>query len=404
MKKSQMPNQAQLQSQYPQMDADTKQMICSTFQRLRESKEDKPVMKKKMSLGMVLAAALVLLTCAALAAATNVFGLFAEQQKETRFGELYQKLSTQSEANATVIGGTENVTFTLSETYYDGENLYVSYILSGSLRTYDETWKPTEEEAKRFEKVCSVDEADAADMLGVDADFVQRMTESANKNGTAYAAVKSLFLGDGAYVSETDEYLDLCMSDESKLADGSLAGIKQFETPLPDSVRNREEIFVDFSLYSAVNYYKLDGEGWYAYASERVWLPLTVSIRKNAQVLEKSTATAEGEMNGFRVAATIEEQGLTQKITVHVKSTNGVSPFGDFESAGALSGFDIFENDRRVGIISGEGPEEEAQEGDFIYIVSLKEDTEEITLIPQYYDDETNRQSSDKLTLTVLKK
>ena len=195
MKKNvQMPSVEAFRALYVPGTEDFSRRVSDTLASLPDNQtEEKPKMKKKLSFGLVLAIVLVLAACAALALSSNVFGLFADRySQDSGMGKLLKTLdehSAQSDMTQRVSAPTdapfEEAQFTLSQSYYDGENLYLSYTLKAAAHLYDYSWRPTQDDLKDMRKEIVYGANNTGNEPGMlmmgDEAFVQTMVQTAKE-------------------------------------------------------------------------------------------------------------------------------------------------------------------------------------------------------------------------------
>lgn len=98
MKRFKMPSQRELRAMYPPQNAEFDEAIRTTIRMLpRNGEREETQVKKKLSMGLVMAILMILaLTCAAVAVGMGVFGKMAEQTKDKGYAQLYQTLDEKS--------------------------------------------------------------------------------------------------------------------------------------------------------------------------------------------------------------------------------------------------------------------------------------------------------------------
>ena len=205
------------------------------------AQEARPVMKKKLSIGL-LAAVIVLLTLtgAALAVGLNLFGIFG------RWDERVAELAPQAELVTETPGEVETEktgksAVEIVNAYYDGESLIVAYT-DDNARTF-EPFTPTAEELARMEKAEGFFEGAEPYELG-EMDPVQQAFIEAKRAGKPYGYVEySVFASDQLFAGE-DGGIELIpnVGDETTLEDGRRAHLMEFSWGLPQEARNRDAL------------------------------------------------------------------------------------------------------------------------------------------------------------------
>ena len=366
-KKFVMPGADALRALYPPMSETEKNAVSDTLRSLKDNTEEKPVMKKKLSMGLVLALILILLTCAALAVSGNVFGWFAENRNGSGDGELFKKLDeTSTNANETqfVAAATDEpypaVEFTLSQSYYDGENLYIAYSLKGAQNVFDYSWTPAQDELAQMEKVYvygatqSQEQEQEGCLCFDDEEFVKRMVADAKQNGSAYCAQYASYLSDGLYVDGTDVYLDLEMSDDKILDDGTLIGVKQFARPLCDEARDKDELTLCAYLYRSATYHYFDGTNWYIRSGESTREPLKVTLERNAYN-DVASFPYSVEFDTYTAHGTVTLSALTVRVEAEVTGKNAPLTSADTDKPGDLYDYIVSFDGVEPQPLSGQG-------------------------------------------------
>lgn len=258
---------------------------------LNQVRGEKKHMKRKISAAAVFAlAALLLMTGVAVAASAGVFEFFA--QKNDAAQELMNALSQ----NAVNIGDTQTVpadgafpaaTFTMDQAFYDGEALYLSYILSGAEAVKEEGYVPTAEEQKNMERW--------------EEDWLPDELAGYGNEKPWGVTIYTTYPGDGLYDAESGEYLCPSMGNEDVI-DGALMSYFRFERPLPDAFRNKEALNLYYKLYRSANSYYFDGETlWVGYARQA----LNLSPVRIPKAHENAVLTASEKFDEYHAFASV---------------------------------------------------------------------------------------------------
>ena len=290
--------------------------VDAALRQVRES-EERPVMKRKLTLTLLAAAAVLALTGAALAVGLNLFDYFGRHDQRLRAIEPDTNAETQgpvkmeSEAMGASIAEINNA-------YYDGQSLIVTYTQE-NYRCYD-YFTPTEAELSNMRE----DPDFFLEYRESDPDQIE-YTEAFDQ---AVRAKKSFGLveycvspADHWY---TDDGVDLppyCETEEAQ-ADGLLYSYREFETPLPASVRNRDSLTlrIPFRLYTS--WYYFDGEKYYTKYAQEPLAELTATV-KRAEAVTRNYAW-EGELDG--VPAKVEAQVSAVHAYLRIEMANGMLP------------------------------------------------------------------------------
>ena len=230
MKRFKMPSQRELRAMYPPQNAEFDEAIRTTIRMLPEGEREETQVKKKLSMGLVMAILMILaLTCAAVAVGMGVFGKMAEQTKDKGYAQLYQTLDEKSVEVGEVQTAEKNddgqkVTFKLAQAYVDGNSLFLSYEASGMQSSVDYSWTPTEEEREKMQQCDTILDADTGNEI-----FDELMQTWKTEGTDADAVIISHMNSFGVYQAGTDEYWNPRFSDERITADGTAIGIKVFE-------------------------------------------------------------------------------------------------------------------------------------------------------------------------------
>ena len=226
------------------------------------AEEARPVMKKKLSIGLLAAIiAILTLTGAALAVGLNLFGIFG------RWDERLAELAPQAELEAGTPGEVETEktgksSVEIVNAWYDGESLIVAYT-DDNARTF-EPFTPTAEELARMEKAEGFFEGAEPYELG-EMDPVQQAFIDAKRAGKPCGFVEySVFASDQIFAGEDNEIELLpSMGSETTLEDGRRAYLMEFSEDLPEEARNRDELTLRLPILRHEYRYWFDGKDTY---------------------------------------------------------------------------------------------------------------------------------------------
>jgi len=275
--------------------------------RQRIEREEEPEVKRKMSIGMAFALIAVLaLGGIALAAGLNVFDIYDEAYPKLTG---LAPLSAMEEVTPVTIE-TEELGTTIAaitNAYYDGLSLIVGYsIENGS--TF-EAFEPSEDELKN-KRPLEIDpepwarnlknSAEEADEAAID-EIVQRC-----RKGEPFGLIHHIVFGDSYAAADEGAAAWGGMAFDSASEGGVRYQLTEFESPLPEAVRDLDQLTVTVRLRMDSPHYYFDGEQLY-------YIPMPPeSIEKyigevSAEVQRSESMTrnftGECEIDGAKVTA-----------------------------------------------------------------------------------------------------
>ena len=278
-------------------------VMRQTLSRLE--REEKP-MKRKMSLSLALALILIALSLAtALAAGLGVFGrLSAYSPKLT----IIEQDAQSNDAAISLPAGKNGeipVDFSVEQSFYDGEELYVSY----ALRYADNARCAAVPQPE-------ADDAMLIDFWGEERSWYQPILEKLGvweemlrvyeEKGAAGCIRDTAYVGDGMRLDD-GQYVELTQADDAEDEDGMI-GYREFETPLPEAIRGREEITLHATVYRSRIYYLLTQEGLYCWAdAERDKTDVPFTVRRSAQA--RAVAGAQAQFADYTLEARMSQSG-----------------------------------------------------------------------------------------------
>lgn len=275
--------------------------------RQRIEREEEPEVKRKMTVGMAFALIAVLaLSGIALAAGLNVFELYDEDQPKLAG---LSDLSVLEEAAPAVIETEEvgTTTATITNAYYDGLSLIVGYSIENGNAFED--FEPSEEELKNKRPLEITPEVWASNMrhctAETDAAAIEKIVERC-KQGEPFGFVHHCILGDS--YAETDDGATAYggMAFDSVSEGSARYQLTEFETPLPDAVRNLDHLTVTVRLRMDSPHYYFDGEELYYIPvppgeAEKYVGEVSATVRRSESTIRNYTG--ECEINGVKVTA-----------------------------------------------------------------------------------------------------
>ncbi len=266
-------------------------------------------MKKKLSLTLA-AALLMLLTAAfAIAEGLNLFDLFGRH--DARYAELAQEaiLPTTSPVNIpnAPVG---DATAVIDSAYFDGATLTLTLRVDNPSKT--ELYIPTQEELAGMESF----EPQAAAIEPNDpyADIL-RAWNAALQNGTPFGYREwSVYPSDHVLTDDGIELLP-AMGMTEYTADDARVELREFESPLPEAVQERDVLNVQVSLNRYLSTLYFDGEQvLFSNGVEDAGI-VTASIPRAKT--EARTLTGEGIIGGVpcRVTALVSPMSTSVTLT-----------------------------------------------------------------------------------------
>ena len=410
-KRIDMPSGEALRALYPAQDEGYMRAVRKTLADLHEEREVQPVMKRKISLAVALAAVLTAaLACSAVAAGMGVFGkiggLWAPWGGDAYMNALEEKSVAVGQTQVVPADGAwREIRLTLAQSYYDGESLYIAYEGTGFEDVTDTAWRPTDEQ---LAKMMLDPDFDGAVMPYETADdgenardaLVQRMLATAAREGSAGAAVYEAYVGDGVTLSGTDAYLELTASEDVYEADGAYFGMREFQRPLLDAARGLDTLALDAKVYRAVTYRYFDGEHWYV-ARDRQENIATFTVQKNTEETARVTA-AERTFEAYKVEAQVVVSELKIEATLAVTNFAGIDVMPDEPRPGELCDYRVYVNGERAHMISGEFGSLAKGRIEIKYEFALPEETlETILFVPQYAGEDGEWIGREEEALTI---
>lgn len=270
-------------------------MDCA-FLRIRQE-ERSNIVKRKIRFSLVAAiVALLVLAGAALAVGVNLFEIFGKNDE--RLSRIAPQAELENTATETVQSAELGSTCaTFNNGYYDGQSLIIAFTLENSESFA--AYTPTEEQLSRMEKV---DEnqftiPDAESKSGTEA--VEAFLSAMQAGTPCGLAQYSVYPSDHCMV---DENIDLSPWYEDVIVqeDGSELYLREFETPLPDEVRDLESINVHIKLKKMAAYFYYDGEDCYQLYDHGDEVTLVSALIPRTEAVTR-TFGGEGEYGGTAV-------------------------------------------------------------------------------------------------------
>ena len=274
-----------------------------------ERKEAQP-MKRTISKTLVFAiVAVMLMATVAIAEHFNLFNFFGERDERYNAVAPYATL-TMTEPALVEHPELGTATASIDSAYFDGLSLNLAYRITQGQNVAE--YSPTESELA----LMTIGDADVlvADFSenepGID---ILRAWNQAVKNGTPYGYRKT-----SVYTSDhtiTDDGVDLYPDSASPAynASGEFCEMREFESPLPDEVRNRQELKVSIGVKQEVVYYWFDGANCYWRTEQEEVGTMTATIPRNG---ESKQYIGKGTINSVNCAITAEVSPMASVMTI----------------------------------------------------------------------------------------
>ena len=251
-------------------------------------------MRGKMSAALIFAliAALILAGVAVAAVITRGFGWYAARNdnpvEKYRLDQLEQRAEDVSSEQTASVGAEAESTiqFEVSQGYYDGSRVDVTYSLIMPNRFADTSWRPTGEELVKMEKRDSVSASLWEGFEGVD----QALKRDYDEQGACGVHTHGYYIGDGVWFP--DGQRAVWKDGAEDWAGNTLTGYRSYPD-LPKSARNKKSIQLTFRLKEYDTYYYRNATGFYdLYQSGRdVDLdPVTIVRGKGSNETYRGTA------------------------------------------------------------------------------------------------------------------
>ena len=258
-----------------------------------ESKEE-PIVKRKLSVAVILVAALMLLGSTALAAGLglNLFELLGGE--DPRLKSIADKAVLETQVPVTVaddkLGEMEAV---ITNAYYDGESLSVAYAMTNWKRM--EPWTPTDEEIALLEPYS-------------DSKWMEHLMHTGGiepaANGAPFGAVQyQIYASDHMTANGIDMPSHDARGGETE---DILYEIHEYLSSLPEGVRNQDKLELRIPLHQNVIYFWFDGSQWFMRSEGQKGVStMTATVYRDAEVQTKRY-TGSGEVNGVPVTVTVD--------------------------------------------------------------------------------------------------
>lgn len=312
----------------------------------QERREATPVRSKKLILVIAMIAAM-LTSAIAVAETLNLFDFFGKE--DARYAALAPKATLEiTEPMLIEHPHLGNVEVKIDSAYFDGLGLSMAYQITNSL--YAEEYTPTAEEIAQMK----LDESVILAIVGNEPYVeVHEAYNEAVTNGTPYG-----------YKQYTVRVHDHTYSDDGKDLGGgmgyedyngaSLVGLLDFDAPLADELRSRDEITVVKGVYQHECTVWFDGKECYlSYAMKDIG-EIRATIPKAKDAVKNFSGS--GNINGVACTFTAEVSPLAAMLTLET-----ALPMKEAFPINAPTGTDRFDQWREMGLVDDQGREYRAQ-------------------------------------------
>ena len=313
-----------------------------------ERREATPVKSKKWILVIALIAAM-LTSAIAVAETLNLFNFFGKE--DARFARLAPEATLEITEPALIehpyLGAVE---VKIDSAYFDGLGLSMAYQITNSL--YAEEYTPTGEEIAQMK----LDEPVILAIVGNEPYVeVHEAYNEAVSTGTPFGYKQyTVRVHDHTY---SDDGIDLGGGMGYEDYNGaSLVGLLDFDAPLADSLRSRDEITAVKGVYQHECTVWFDGKECYiSYAMKDIGeIRATIPKAKDAV----KTFTGTGMISGVECNFTAEVSPLAAVLTLEC-----AMPIEEVFPINAPEGTDRFDQWREMGLVDEQGREYRAQWG-----------------------------------------
>lgn len=176
-------------------------------------------------------------------------------------------------------GAAEPMQFTIKESYYDGETLMLGFAYTVPHRPASFDFGPDHPYFSRLEPLGSLWYELKDDLTQSE---YQRYESELKQHGKVGILLHQTYMSDSVN-GEGGVDLNPGGDDHDTLPDGTQWRMLTIEPPLPEAMRNRDEVGIEFKVVQRPVYYYEDQTGEYLYApfEDRVVVPLTARIAQS---------------------------------------------------------------------------------------------------------------------------
>lgn len=275
---------------------------------IREESEELQPMKRKTFTALVLAlVAVATLTAAAVAEHFDLFHFFGAKD------ERYAAVAPYAVVNMTETALVEHphlgeVRAAIDSAYFDGLSLTLAYRIDHQRLV--EAYTPTEDELARMQSM----EAEPVEVSGSESEqAVLAAYNEAIANQTAYGyRMYAVYPGDQ---TTTDDGVDIPMESamDDYDADGAYCAICEYETPLPEEIRERDELHAVIELYQDELLVWFDGVQCHMLRESSAVGQMEAVIPANRDAVQRMQGS--GKINGVQCSASGEVSKMAATLT-----------------------------------------------------------------------------------------
>lgn len=175
--------------------------------------------------------------------------------------ETIDALSTKEEVTVT-IPEMDDTMITLSQSYYDGEQLMLGYTMNAHVKPAEFGFGP---EHENFDKLTPVETETTMLNLSLEdkltADEYARFMQTLDEAGSAGVIFYEIFVSDHVLLENGE---DIGAHGSVELPNGTYM---EFATPLAEAAQNQDELHIFFKVKCTPWYYYQDSEGAYYYCA-----------------------------------------------------------------------------------------------------------------------------------------
>ena len=287
----------------------------------QESKEEEPKVKRKLSVGLVLAVALLLAfggIAVAEIAGFNVFAFFAhgEHTEMVHLSEMEQQILASIQEKGTLISTSytslrDDVPegyIEIQDAYYDGDVLFITEIISDP-RCFAVEWTPTEEELQSMRGEDWTETANARTRIlfahhDGEAAVYDAYSE-AIQEWRPFGIKEYTFVGEGdPYVTGEGNLLrDVGLSQNEWINGEATYSVGEMQSPLPEEVRQKGTIEIQRPVVFRIDYYWFDGARLYEKSEKFDAGVITVTLGRDPEASQRRYQAEPVELGGVTVQA-----------------------------------------------------------------------------------------------------
>lgn len=276
----------------------------------------KRIMRSKLSTG-ILVMLVLLLSCGsvALAVGLNLFEHFGmSDPRYAQVAENAQLTTSQPVHLDDKTLGQVNAYF--DSAYFDGLSLHVAMAVEH--QQYAEAWQPTPAE---LAAMAPWEDSANPPMPALERQDILHSWQEALQNGTPYGFRQvSVWFSDHV---TTDDGIDIppYASQEDRTEDGIYMEMREFASPLPQSLRNRDELTLNCRLTSSETRCWFDGQQVYHQTLRQDAGSISGTIKRTEGMVRRMQATWQTQHAAF--TATVDGSAMTAALRLEGCGTIG---------------------------------------------------------------------------------